>query len=132
MIIYNRSILKYAILGVTASGVAAIAAGARAERQASGDAYKPAQAIVETFGSKQAVGYFAQKDGACAVTLFVADAASDGERVPTAARLRVNVKAGDKAELGAAEGQSLEIACGANAAAVEVRRPGFKAASVTQ
>lgn len=66
------------------------------------------------------------------MTLFVTEAASDGDRVPTAARVRMNVKAGEKAELAAAEGQAVEVACGANAATVEVRRTGFKAAYVTQ
>jgi hypothetical protein len=128
------TIYKYAVFGAAAAGVALVAAavGVRAERQAAGDAYKPAQAIVETLGSKQAIGYYAQNDGACAVTLFIGEAASDEGRIPTAARLRVNVKAGDKAELATAEGQSVEISCTANAAAVEVRREGFKAASVTQ
>lgn len=49
------TIYRYVALGVAAAGVAlivAIASGARAERPAVGDAYKPAQAIVETFGSK--------------------------------------------------------------------------------
>jgi hypothetical protein len=126
---------KSALLGSAAVGVAlvaAIAGGARAEKQAAGDAYKPAQGIIEAFGSKQAIGYFAQKDGSCAVTLFLSEVSSEGERVPTAARVRMNVKAGDKAELGAVEGQALEIACSADAASVEVRRAGFKAAYVTQ
>lgn len=129
------TIFKYAVLGAAAAGVAlivAVASGARAERQVVGDAYKPAQAIVETFGSKQTVGYFAQQNGACAVTLFVTESASDGERAPTAARVRVNVKAGEKAELAAAEGQAIEVACGADAASVEIRRSSFKAAYVTQ
>lgn len=139
---YRMTSYKYVILGAAAAGVAlvvALASVARAERPAVGDAYKPSQAIVETFGSKQTVGYFSRKDGdlshkggSCSVTLFVSEAASDGERIPTAARVRVNIKAGEKAELAAAEGQAIEVACSADAASVEVRRTGFKAAYVTQ
>lgn len=124
------TLVKYAAVGAAIVGIAAVGAivgGARAERQM-GDSYKAAQGIIETFGSKHAVGYFTQANGSCAMTLLVAEAATDGERVPSAARVRVNVKAGDKVELGAVEGQSLEIACGADAASVEVRHGTFKAA----
>jgi hypothetical protein len=126
---------KYAAIGaavVSMALVGAVVGGARAERQAAGDVYKPAQGIIETFGSKHAVGYFAQQEGACAMTLFLAEATNDGERVPTAARVKLNVKAGDKAELGSVEGQSVELVCGTDAATVEVRHGAFKAAYVTQ
>jgi hypothetical protein len=127
--IYKIAGVSAAVAGVALMGF--VAGGARAEKEV-GDVYKPAQGIIETFGSKHAIGYFARQDGACAMTLFLAEATSDGERVPTAARVRLNVKAGDKAELGAVEGQSLELACGADAASVEIRHGNFKAAYVTQ
>jgi len=77
-----------------------------------GDLYKPAQGIIETFRLQARHGYFAQPDGTCAMTLFLAEDQRRRHRVPTAARVRVNVKAGDKAELGSVEGQSVEIVCG--------------------
>jgi hypothetical protein len=130
MTIYKYAIIGAAIAGVAVAGV--VAGGARAEKKAALDVYKPAQGIVETFGSKHTIGYFVQKDGACAMTLFLAEAAADGESVPASARVRLNVKAGDKAELGAVEGQSLELTCGTDAASVEVRHGSFKAAYLTQ
>jgi hypothetical protein len=131
----TMTLYKYAAIGVTVACMAltgVIMTNARAERTASGDQYKAAQGIIETFGSKHAVGYFAQQDGACAMTLFLAEANDEGNRVPTAARVRINVKAGDKAELGSVEGQSVEIVCGSDASTVEVRHGTFKAAYVTQ
>lgn len=129
------SIYRYTALGVAFAGAAlaaAIASGVRAERQPAEGVYKPDQGIIESFGSKHAVGYFAPKDGACAMTLFLAETAPEGESVPSAARVKLTVKPGDRAELGAVEGQSIELVCGTNAATVEVHRGSFKAAYVTQ
>jgi hypothetical protein len=129
------TIYKYAVIGAAIAGVAVaglVVSGAHAEKKAAFDVYKPAQGVIETFGSKHAVGYFAQKDGACAMTLFIAETNDEGNRVPTASRLRVNVKPGDKTELGAVEGQSLEITCGTDAASIEISHGTFKAAYLTQ
>lgn len=129
MTIYKNVAIGAAIASAALIGV--IAVSAKAEKQA-GDVYKPIQAITETFGSKHTVGYFAQDNGVCAMTLFLAEATADGEKVPSAARVRINVKPGEKAELGSVEGQSVELTCGADAATVEVRHGTFKAAYVTQ
>ncbi len=92
--------------------------------------YASSQAISHAFGSKKAVGYFAQQNGACALTMFLTEA-EDGHIAPSAARIRFTVKPGESAELSSVEGQALQVKCGPNAAAVEVRQTGLTTAAVT-
>jgi hypothetical protein len=82
--------------------------------------YQPAQGLSHVFGSKHAVGYFLQKDGACALDVFVTENAGE-ETGPSASRLKMKMLPGEGLELTSAEGQTIEIKCGANASTVEVR-----------
>jgi hypothetical protein len=111
-----------AVIGLTVAG--------RAD-EPDASRYTSAQAINHSFGSKRAVGYFASQDGNCALTMFLAEA-EDGHVAPSAARIRLTVKPGDAAELTSAEGGSIEVRCGKNAGAVEVRSTGLKTAAATQ
>ena len=116
---------------LTLAGVIGLTASGRADDQAP-SRYTSAQAISHSFGSKRAVGYFAAQNGNCALTMFLAEA-EDGHVAPSAARIRMTVKPGDAAELTSAEGGSIEVRCGQNAGAVEVRSTGMKtAAAATQ
>jgi hypothetical protein len=111
-----------AVFGLTVAG--------RAE-QPDTRVYASSQAISHAFGSKRAVGYFAPQNGACALTMFLTEA-EDGHVAPSAPRIRFTVKPGDSAELASAEGQGLQVTCGKDASAVEVRQTAFLPASVTQ
>jgi hypothetical protein len=116
--IMMKSILAAAALvGLAAT---AIATSAEAD-QAGARSYAATQAINHSFGSKRAVGYFAAQNGACALTMFLAEA-EEGHVAPSAARVKVTVKPGESAELASVEGQSLEVKCGKDAAAVEIRQ----------
>ena len=68
---------------VLLSGLLFAAAGAFTAQAAESDAavYRPTQGLNHRFGSKLAVGYFLQKDGACALSIFLTENA-------TRARLR--------------------------------------------
>jgi hypothetical protein len=114
------------------AGIAAVAVpAARAGQEAGIRSFGVNQAISYSFGSKRAVGYFAAQDGACALTMFLAEA-NDGHVAPSAARVTLTVKPGNSAQLASVEGQGLEVTCGADAAAMEVRQTGLRAALDTQ
>ena len=89
---------------------------------AAGDAdlYRPAQGLSHFFGSKHAVGYFLQKNGACAVNLFLAENAGE-DAGPSASRLELTVMPGDNVKLSSVEGQTIEMKCGDGAATLEVK-----------
>jgi hypothetical protein len=81
--------------------------------------YRPVEGLSYNFGSKLAVRYFLQKDGACALNLFLADNTGDSAG-PSAARLQVKVAPEESVKLTAAEGLAVEIKCGNGAATLEV------------
>jgi hypothetical protein len=118
-----QTIMMKSILAAAAlAGLAATAIATSAEADQPGSrSYVATQAINHSFGSKRAVGYFAAQNGACALTMFLAEA-EEGHVAPSAARVKVTVKPGESAELASAEGQSLEVKCGKDAAAVEIRQ----------
>ncbi len=82
--------------------------------------YRPVQGLSYRFGSKLAVGYFTQSDGACALNIFLAE--NSGEDAgPSASHLQFKVTPGELVKLASAEGEALEIKCGAQAATLEVK-----------
>ncbi len=107
---------------VLLSGLLLAAAGAFTAQAAESDVavYRPAQGLNHRFGSKLAVGYFLQKDGACAVSIFLTENVDEGTP-PSASRLQVKVAPGDNVKLNSVEGKSLEIKCGAEGATLEVK-----------
>lgn len=94
------------------------ASAAPLEEQAS---YQPVQSISYEFGSKKLSGYFVQQAATCIVTLVVAERA-DGEEPPalSPARVRLVLYPGQVAGLDSAEGRSLNLTCGADAATLLV------------
>jgi hypothetical protein len=106
------------------------APAAQAGQDAAPRSFGQHQAISYSFGSKRAVGYFAAHEGTCSLSMFLADASDDVP--PSATRVSVNVKPGDSAQLASAEGQGLEVTCGAGAASVDVRQTGLRAGVATQ
>lgn len=125
---------NYAIAGALAFSALVGVSGNAAHAGSMGEpaVYKPVQAISHYFGSKHAVGYYLAQDGACAMTVFISEDTDGRATAPSATRMKFTVKAGDKAELGSVEAQTLEITCGTNAASVEVRTGGFQTAYVTR
>jgi hypothetical protein len=126
---------KYVVLGIaaaglTVAGVMLSGSNAGAALVTAAATYKPAQAISHYFGSKHAVGYFQQKDGQCAMTILISED-TDGRTSPSATRLRMNVKPGEKVELQSIETQTLEVSCGTDAATVEVRSGSFQSTYTT-
>ncbi len=112
---------------VLLSGLLFAAAGAFAAQAAELEAavYRPAQGLTHSFGSKLAVGYFLQKDGACALNIFLTENTGDAT-APSASRLQVKVAPGESVKLNSAEGKSLEIKCGAEGATLEVKGGSFQ------
>ena len=108
---------------VLLSGLLFAAVGAFTAQAAESDAavYRPTQGLNHRFGSKLAVGYFLQKDGACALSIFLTENADEGTAPPSASRLQVKVAPGEDIKLNSVEGKSLEFKCGAGAATLEVK-----------
>lgn len=102
-------------LGVTA-GASVVTAGAA---EGNSRVYRPIDGLSYNFGSKLAVGYFLQRDGACALNLFLAENTGD-DTGPSAARLQVKVAPQESVKINSAEGHGLEIKCGDGAATLEV------------
>jgi hypothetical protein len=107
-----RKILLSALLFASAGAVNAGATDTRV--------YRPIEGLSYNFGSKLAVGYFTQKDGACALNLFVAENTGD-DGGPSAARLQFKVAPAESVQINSVEGQALEIKCGDGGATLEVR-----------
>jgi hypothetical protein len=130
-----RKLLTAATAGAALAGIVGLAAaGISAAHAAEGPGvsdYVPSQAINHSFGSKRAVGYYAVQDGNCALTMYLAEA-ENGDVAPSAARIHFTVKPGESAELSSVEGQALQVKCGADAGAVEIRQTGFTPVSATQ
>lgn len=84
--------------------------------------FAPKQAFSQTLGSKQAVGYFEERNGHCLVTLMVAEAFDENsEAAPaSAARIRVSLEPTHSAQFESAESKSLLVTCGAMAKSVSV------------
>src|SRR5690606_13783297 len=106
---------------LTALGLLAASRTAQAQAGESPAAvYKPVEGISQRFGTKLAAGYFLPRDGACAVTIFVAE---NGDTVRTEpVRVQLAVLPGKTAELSSPEGTALQVKCGENASKLEVRR----------
>ena len=73
---------------------------------------KPLQGVSFDIGTKRAVSYFLSDNGACKLTLTLAEVVQDDEvNGPTAARMTVAVEVGKVAHFDTAEGKSLEFKC---------------------
>jgi hypothetical protein len=109
-----RTILLSALLFASASAANAGATDINSR------VYRPIEGLSYNFGSKLAVGYFLQKDGTCALNLFLAENTGD-DTGPSAARLQFKVAPAESIKINSVEGQALEIKCGDGGATLEVR-----------
>jgi hypothetical protein len=83
---------------------------------------KPMAGVSFDIGTKHAVSYFLSSDGACQLTLMVADA-FNGNDVPKSktTRFDVGIDGGESARLEVAEGKALEFTCQAGAHAMSIK-----------
>jgi hypothetical protein len=129
------TMIRYAVLGAALAGVmvtGVIVNRAHADKQPA-EIFSPGQGMIHTTGSTHTIGYFLQKDGACALTLFTKEATSlDEDRLPKATRMRVSIKPGEKVELSNDDGKEMQVVCGANASTVEVHQGVFHQPYMTQ
>ena len=118
-----KEVFGAAALAILLSAPALTAAGISQARAAdtNTDVYRPMGGFSYSFESKIAVGYFMQKDQACALNLFLAENAEYGAG-PSAARLQMKVGPEETIKLGAPEGQTLDIKCGDGAATLVIAR----------
>jgi hypothetical protein len=84
------------------------------------------------FGSKFASGYFVREVDRCLITFKIAIRATDSQSVETVAHIRLDLNPGQVLGLDSEEGQSLNLTCGANAAALTVASGGEDALRAAQ
>jgi hypothetical protein len=119
MLLRKRTILAIAFAGAF-TGVSAMAGYGmtRAADPASPLTMKPLQGVSFDIGTKRAVSYFLSDNGACKLTLTLAEVVQDDEvNGLTAARMTVAVEVGKVAHFDT-EGKSLEFKCQAGARAM--------------
>ena len=87
--------------------------------------YGVLQNFSHEFGSKFASGYFVREVDRCLITFKIAiKGATDSQSVETVAHIRFDLNPGQVLGLDSEEGQSLNLTCGANAAALTVASGG--------
>jgi hypothetical protein len=84
--------------------------------------FGPNQAFSQTLGSKQAVGFFQEKDDRCLVTLMVTEAFDElnGRMPASAARITTDIEPHQSTMVESAEAQSLKVTCGEDASTVSI------------
>ena len=113
------------------AGVGALAPAGVTGATTSRVTVKPVVAFTGEVGDRVVVGYFKADAGACAVTLMMADPASDDAPAASAARLTMTLQPSAAAALDSGDGHSLSVTCGESAASLIVDRhqPAGKLAS---
>lgn len=81
---------------------------------------RPMAAFVRDIGGRQVVGYYMADGGACAVTLMLADPASEAAPAAAATRLRLTLQPMAAAAIDAPEGGRLAVTCGSEGRALAV------------
>ena len=85
--------------------------------------FKPSQGMIHEFGAKRAVGFFLKVDGACQMTLMIADMAAAGEaHAAPSASMSFDMKPGQTMVLGSAGGETLVATCGRGGDTIEITR----------
>jgi hypothetical protein len=123
-----------AILGAVmiAAGAAVAAVASNAAPAGDRATYKPMQSISHDLGSKSAIGYFLRESGECRIVLMIAEKADpEAGPMPSAARLRLALRPGQGAGLDSADGRSIDLACGDEAATLTVHSVAADAVVVT-
>lgn len=90
------------------------------------DGYKdvqvaPLKVINMDVGTKHAIGYYLAENGACSLTVLLTDFSYDGDAVPSASRVSVNVAGGTSAKVDTIDGTTMAFACAAGASNMTVR-----------
>lgn len=80
----------------------------------------PLKGVTLTVGPKRAIGYFQQKDGACHLTLMLADPYTDGRSANEPVRIKTTIRGGARAEIDTQAGRSLLFACADSADAMAI------------
>lgn len=75
----------------------------------------PVAAFVGDVGDRHVVGYYLAEAGACAVTMMLADPASEDAPAAAASRLTMTLQPQASATLDGERGQRLAVTCGAGA-----------------
>ena len=109
---------------LAAGSILCVAATGMASAHLSGPSvFHATEAMTYLIGSKRAIGYFLNKDGACQLTLMIAEAVDpDLAQPPSAARMTVSMMPGQSMALGSAEGESMVATCGADGQTIEIKR----------
>ncbi len=95
--------------------------------------YGVLQNFSHEFGSKFASGYFVREADRCLITFKIAiKGSTDSQSVETVAHIRLDLNPGQVLGLDSEEGQSLNLTCGANAAALTVASGGEDALRAAQ
>ena len=81
----------------------------------------PLKVINMDVGSKHAIGYYLAENGGCNLTVLLTDFSYDGDAVPSASRVNVNVAAGTSAKVDTIDGTTMAFACSVGASNMTVR-----------
>lgn len=109
-----------ASLAFAALATAAVAGSARAEGAVQ-LSVTPLQVINVDVGTKHAIGYYLADNGKCNLTVMLTDFSYDGDQIPSASRVNVEVAAGTSAKVDTIDGTTLAFSCAAGAAEMGVR-----------
>ena len=82
----------------------------------------PAAAFMGEVGDRQVVGYYMAEAGACAVTMMMADPATEDAPAASAARLTMTLQPSASAALDTGNGERLAVTCGEGASRLMVDR----------
>ncbi len=82
---------------------------------------EPYHGVTLKVGSKTAVGYFANNEKACNLTLMLADAYADRQAPSEAVRVNLTVRAGNSANVETFESDALSFACAADATSMTIQ-----------
>ncbi len=110
------SVLLFSGLAV-AHGAAPVSAGGATALHVA-----PLKGITLSVGPKRAIGYYAAAEGACNLTLMIADAYSDGRDVATEpVRVNTVIRAGTTTQIDTLAGKSLAFSCATGAITMTVQ-----------
>ncbi len=100
-------------------GAVPVSAGGATAAQTVG----PHKAIHLSLGDKRAIGYYDQQNGACSLTLAIADGFSDDASVVRSepVRMQISVLEGASAGLETLAGPALRFSCAAGAATMTIQ-----------
>ena len=117
----TRLTLSLALAAASLAGAAALLTPA-ADAALPGTAFSAGKAFTAEFGSKRLTGYFMPQDGACALTLMIAESVDPDYARSPAARVQVAVAPGNGTLIGSGEGTAVSVTCASDAASVTLSK----------